>query len=226
MEHRNPALLAALAARSIRKAQVLPTGGNCWAVSWPVSDGLLLLATSDCDVATGPADMPYWSFTIASEQDGSGVTVDLGLDEAATVDQLADALARYVPPAVRRARTAVAQQGLHHLTLADLDAEEAADEQQLPTCPSCQQRRWKVDEEVTVRAAIVVGDQETVVFVDRAGGDPASLPERLGGSIACHACGLELGPDDAAATAVYHAARQLAASGEARWEVLNDYREF
>jgi hypothetical protein len=230
MEDRNPELLAALAARGIRKAQVLPTGGNCWAVSWPVSDGLLLLATSDCDVATGPSDMPFWSFTIASEQDGSGVTVELGLDEAATVDQLAEELAYCVPRAVRRARVAVAQQGLHHLTLADLDA-EADDEQRLPACPSCRQRRWKVDEQVTVRAAVVLGeDDETVVFVNRAGGDPARLPERpLSEIIYCHACGYELtrnGAEADAAAEIYAAARRLVASSDATWKILTDYREF
>jgi hypothetical protein len=229
MDDDNPALLAALAARGIGNAEVVPTGGNCWAISWPVGQGLLLLATSDCDVATEPADMPYWSFTIGDAQ-GGGVVVGLGLAEGTTVDQLADALVRYVPAAVGRARSVAARAELRYLTLAELTTDLDGEQDQLPACPSCQQRRWKVDEEVTVRAAIVLGDDdETVVFVDRAGGDPARLPERLQGNIVCHACAFELPLDDVAAgavAAIYHAAMQLAGSGEARWEILNDYREF
>jgi hypothetical protein len=107
---------------------------------------------------------------------------------------------------------------------------DAFQREKLPVCPSCHRRCWKVDQEVTVRAAIVLGkDDETVVLVDRAGGDPAGLPKRLEGSIACHACGFELSLDDTskdAVAAIYAAAKRLVASGDANWQILNDYRDF
>jgi hypothetical protein len=93
----------------------------------------------------------------------------------------------------------------------------------VPGCPRCGSPNWKVDEEITVRGAIIVG-ADGQIYVDRAGGDPARLPDPLGGLVNCFSCDQE--PDPEVAALVVRRARQMLADPDADWVVLEDYRQF
>lgn len=98
----------------------------------------------------------------------------------------------------------------------------------VPACPSCGERRWKIDADVNVRTAIILTAERVEVLVDRAGGDAAEFseaPEFAHDHITCEACDSKPG-DELAHTLLIKKAEHVLANGETDWRVITDYRQF
>lgn len=116
----------------------------------------------------------------------------------------------------------------------------------VPTCPAevdpdtkpgvlCGARRWKVDNDVITRAAVIVGDTEEVL-VDRCAGEARldligsfdTTPIELPGNVSCMACSYEVDPSGDAERfqRIAAAARNLVQRGDGPWRVITDYRQF
>jgi hypothetical protein len=126
--------------------------------------------------------------------------------------------------------------------IAQVDREHPAALPDLPRCPNCGECNWKVDDEVTVRVALQMGDLHRAWF-DRAGGDPVRLPQRPQGSVECFTCAYRLEPERSAAEqaeldapiprtandlamleVVWAYAQRMVGDPDCEWEVLHDYR--
>lgn len=91
----------------------------------------------------------------------------------------------------------------------------------LPACPACGGSRWKVDCTAIQRLAVVVGDDATVVHVDRCDGTNSSIDDI--GSVECVQCGVDVeGKTFFKLSAV---AATSVADADSEWRILSDYRE-
>ena len=95
----------------------------------------------------------------------------------------------------------------------------------MASCPSCGAASWKVDADVTNRAAIIVSpDYPNPVLVDRV--EPAdSTGIVIIGGIQCFGCGLDLAEGSAAYREVAVQAGIVLADRGAAWAVMTDYRQ-
>lgn len=91
-------------------------------------------------------------------------------------------------------------------------------------CSNCgSTNRWKIDTDVTFRAAILLADGKARRLIDLVGSEPLIGSSDIG-QIDCTACGCEVLRTDDAWNVLAMAANDAVDDGD-RWELMTDYRQ-